>query len=668
MCRQTILTTMPPSSNPLTLLYPTTMHDLLLPVMPCRNASWVAGLVCAFIMMLGLMGQPVDNKWNMSTITPEMEEVLSEAWMPTPAPNMERDSTFTLKHYVRQSQSLSTREKEIILERKEVVLKSLNRLGIKCTLDLVPHIAMLGSGGGQRAAVSLLGSLYQMEKEDILGTLLYLGGISGSAWSMSSLYSDPQWSANMDRAVSRLSGPGVGLKEALAWLTERSQEEHFSLTDIWGIMTSAGIMKQLDIQSLSEDGINAINPYPIYNAMNKNCLQYGPEKGKWFEMTPHEAGFTDLGLFINTSHLESRIQEADPSGKRPGIDMVKLQGLVGSAMADEQSLVNHMPDRLKGLVGTAASDENNILDLIFLWTEVPQQVSSFWDVLDRYMRGYHSLLKLTELIRKNTKDPAVLSDLDNLQKTLKESLNFNPTASFKKKSPKEQKWILEQWHQKMLEPLKTWSQSLNEGPVKESVSWLIQKVFPLVGKWKWGTTKNFLYQYQDAVVPSCIRFEEHLQLIDAGVMLNMPFPPFLGEKRDVDLLIALDYGADDTFKILTLARDYAAEMKKPFPEIDDKILREKEWPKDCYVFEGKDKQPTIIYMPLFNKRNCKDAEEFKAKMKQFSTFQLPFSQEKIEFLLDTAKANIKNNKATLLREIYKAVVRRYNKSSVFRRF
>lgn len=53
------------------------------------------------------------------------------------------------------------------------------------------------------------------------------------------------------------------------------------------------------------------------------------------------------------------------------------------------------------------------------YVSVPQQASSFWDVLDRYMRGYHSLLKLTELIRKNTKDPVVLSELDNLQKTLK---------------------------------------------------------------------------------------------------------------------------------------------------------------------------------------------------------------------------------------------------------
>lgn len=66
-----------------------------------------------------------------------------------------------------------------------------------------------------------------------------------SGRSMSSLYSDPEWSTNLDRAVSRLSGPGVEMELALAWLDERSKEEHFSLTDVWGVLTSAGIMKQV---------------------------------------------------------------------------------------------------------------------------------------------------------------------------------------------------------------------------------------------------------------------------------------------------------------------------------------------------------------------------------------------------------------------------------------
>lgn len=60
-----------------------------------------------------------------------------------------------------------------------------------------------------------------------------------------------------------------------------------------------------------------------------------------------------------------------------------------------------------------------------------------------------------------------------------------------------------------------------------------------------------------------------------------------------------------TLQTLTLARDYAATVKKPFPEVDEKILEEKDWPRECYVFEGKEKEPTIVFMPLFNRNNTK---------------------------------------------------------------
>ncbi|XP_036945872.1 cytosolic phospholipase A2 gamma-like isoform X2 [Acanthopagrus latus] len=570
--------------------------------------NWVAGLLCAWTVMLGPMGQPVGKREDKSVVAPQMQW-LREMRMPTPAPAKE----FTVEHYVRQSELLSAAEEEFVLKRKQVALESLNSLGIKSTLDSVPHISLLASGGGQRAAVGLVGSLYQMEKEGVLDTVLYLGGLSGSAWSMSSLYSDPKWSHNLEGAVSRLSGPAVRVDQALAWLNERSKEEHFSLTDVWGLLTSAGIMKRLDVRHLSEDGVNTSNPYPIYSALNKNCLQHGPIQTKWFEMAPHEVGFTDLGLFINTSHLGSKIHEAHPEDEGPEMDMTKLLGIMGSSVADEKSVTDYMPDWLKGLLGTAATDKNKSLDVVSPWTEVPQQANSYVDILDRIMCGNCSLLKLSELTRNGTEVSTILAELENLQKRL-------------------------------------------------TVSWLLKKVFPLIWKWEWGTTENFLFQYTGAVLPSCIRYMKHLQLIDAGVMLNTPYPPFLGEKRDVDLLISLDYGAGKTFQTLTLARDYAAAVNKPFPEIDEKILEERDWPKDCYVFEGKEKEPTIVYMPLFNRNNCKDAMEIKAKMEEFSSFQLPFSQEKIEFVLEKAKANMMNNKETLLREIYKAALRRLNKS------
>ena len=58
-------------------------------------------------------------------------------------------------------------------------------------------------------------------------------------------------------------------------------------------------------------------------------------------------------------------------------------------------------------------------------------------------------------------------------------------------------------------------------------------------------------------------------------------------------------------QILILARDRAAEVGKPFPVIDDLSLKEKDWPKDFYVFPGGLSAPTVVYMPLFNRRNCR---------------------------------------------------------------
>uniref|UniRef100_A0AAX7VMU6 PLA2c domain-containing protein n=1 Tax=Astatotilapia calliptera TaxID=8154 RepID=A0AAX7VMU6_ASTCA len=377
--------------------------------------------------------------------------------------------------------------------------------------DSVPHIALLASGGGQRAAVGLVGSLHQMEKEGLLDTLLYLGGVSGSTWSMASLYNDSQFSTNMDAAVSRLfDSPSVKLEQAVDWLGERAKEEHFSLADIWGVLTSAGFMKQMDLRCLSDEANrNATNPYPIYCAIEKHCFTQGPIEGKWFEISPHEAGFTELGLFIETSLLGSKFQNGTLLEKKKEMDMVKLQ---------------------------------------------------------------------------------VLSVLERKRQFLLYSIHVN---------------------------------------VFLPVSFLINQVIPLIAEWKWGTTGNFLYRYQgesdnlsnnydpfplnesfltqnhESSVPACLYSNERLQLIDAGLVINVPYPSFLGDKRDIDLIIAPEYSAGNMFETLTLARDYAAEMKKPFPEINDTILEDSDWPKDCYVLEGKEKEPTIIYMPLFNRRNCK---------------------------------------------------------------
>ncbi|XP_069381341.1 cytosolic phospholipase A2 gamma-like [Paralichthys olivaceus] len=545
------------------------------------------------------------------------------------------EATDNMEEHIHQSHSLCAGEQDYVDRRKRVVLESLNKLGINCSTDWVPHIALLPSGGGQRAAVGLVGSLYQMEKDGLLDSLLYLGGVSGSTWSMSTLYSDPQWSVNMDRAVSMFSGPGVELGHALAWLDKRANKELFSLTDVWGVLTSAGIMKHMDLRHLSDEASrNATNPYPIYSAVEKGCFSDGPIEGKWFEVSPHEAGFTELGLFVETSLLGSKFHSGELLEQKLERDMVELQGVLGSALAHEDV----------------------IKDVIPPWLNVDGHIDS---AAEEFFRIYNTLDKLVDLIRSSTRDPTALSELNMLQKILEDKVNVNRSMLLGSKNMEERKSIFQQWRVELLEEVDTWSQSLEDGAFKTHVSELIVKVIQLIKKWEWGTTRNYLYQHKD--VPPCLGTKEQFHLVDAGLLVNVAYPPFLGEKRDIDLIIVLENSAGTMFETLTLAREYAAELKKPFPEIDDKVLEEREWPKDCYVFEGKEKEPTIVYMPLFNRRNCHDAEEINAKMEEYTTFQRPFNDTKIKFVLETAEANMKNNKETLLREINKAVLRRENK-------
>ncbi|KAJ0058306.1 hypothetical protein NL108_013089, partial [Boleophthalmus pectinirostris] len=81
---------------------------------------------------------------------------------------------------VRRGPSLSAGEHEYIQQRKVVSAQALRNLGLNCTKDEMPHVALLTSGGGERAAVALIGSLTQMSRDGLLDPVLYLSGVSGS--------------------------------------------------------------------------------------------------------------------------------------------------------------------------------------------------------------------------------------------------------------------------------------------------------------------------------------------------------------------------------------------------------------------------------------------------------------------------------------------------------
>uniref|UniRef100_A0A4W5L3G8 PLA2c domain-containing protein n=1 Tax=Hucho hucho TaxID=62062 RepID=A0A4W5L3G8_9TELE len=218
---------------------------------------------------------------------------------------------------VRLSYSINDEERKYVMARKTLIKKWLKDQGIYCELEDVPNIALLGSGGGERAAVGMLGSLHQLAQDNLLDSLLYMCGVSGTTWCMSSLYSDPALSLSerCDEMIKKLKGSTVDLSKAVEWLKLRKeQNQDFNLTDFWGAFTASYFIKEVSLWLYS----HIIKPYPIYSAIELDWV--------WFEMTPHESGFSGLGAFVPTSCLGSKFEGGTLREKRKEMDMVLLQG------------------------------------------------------------------------------------------------------------------------------------------------------------------------------------------------------------------------------------------------------------------------------------------------------------------------------------------------------
>ncbi|XP_067264366.1 cytosolic phospholipase A2 gamma-like [Chanodichthys erythropterus] len=259
---------------------------------------------------------------------------------------------------VRIEPSLNKNEAEFIDGRRKSVLQSLKKLQIKCSQNEVPNIALLGSGGGQRAMVGLLGSLVQLQKTGLLDSILYLSGVSGSTWCMASVYQEPDWSTKLDtvknKIIKRLSGPGVSWKEALAKLKKYySRKDYFSLTDFWAVMVITSYVKEIDEHTLTEQWSQHSKdgkvPFPIYTVIDKTCKHHNIGD-PWFEITPHEAGYSLTGAFVDASNFGSKFHKGSKKNQQDEFDMLYLQALCGSALADEVEIKKQLCQKIKGRV------------------------------------------------------------------------------------------------------------------------------------------------------------------------------------------------------------------------------------------------------------------------------------------------------------------------------
>uniref|UniRef100_A0A674IEH5 PLA2c domain-containing protein n=1 Tax=Terrapene triunguis TaxID=2587831 RepID=A0A674IEH5_9SAUR len=113
----------------------------------------------------------------------------------------------------------------------------------------VPNIAILGAGGGLRAMIALHGTLQELQKHGLLDTIMYLSGVSGATWCMSSLYNNGDWAEKLQalekHMCDALTKSTWNLRKATEMLLEAAKDENYSLTEFWAYTVVYGMLHEV---------------------------------------------------------------------------------------------------------------------------------------------------------------------------------------------------------------------------------------------------------------------------------------------------------------------------------------------------------------------------------------------------------------------------------------
>ncbi|KAG9279455.1 cytosolic phospholipase A2 gamma-like isoform X1 [Astyanax mexicanus] len=535
---------------------------------------------------------------------------------------------------VRIGHTLNETERQHVADRAWTVLQCLQQLGISCSVDEVPKIAVIGSGGGLRAMVGLLGSLSQLKEVGLLDSITYLSGVSGSTWCMASLYKESDWSTNLENVkesiMNRLIGGQVSLKERgkklLKYYSEKNPNGNFSLTDVWAAMIVSGMVKEIDEHKLSDQRskYTTTDPYPIYTVIDKKSKHDGLHADCWFEITPDESGYSLTGAFVDSSCWGSQFENGQKIKDQAEIDMLFLQGLCGSALADRQEIIKN----IYGLLHNLSKEEGH--------TCQTQQEKTECEVIE-------TLLEMNITFYSGGDCSQYCKSLESLLKgkehNISSTLRLMTTRKFSKT----------QFQEKCTEVTLKICTGFFEWFKWVDRLWLaIVRSIQMVTHWIWGTTYNYVYKMEVPSIHPSILSSEKRAFVDAGLLNNSPYFSVLRQERDIDLIISLDFSEGDPFQTVVDTAKTCTELHIPFPHCVVPTGENTE-PNDFYVFAGSTDTPTVIHIPLFNCINCPGEVEKWHKI--YTTFQMEYTESMISDLLNKAGSNISNNKENLLREI-----------------
>ncbi|XP_077323549.1 cytosolic phospholipase A2 gamma-like isoform X1 [Lithobates pipiens] len=489
--------------------------------------------------------------------------------------------------------------------RKKKVKKTLLSLGMEVREHSNPPvIAVLGSGGGLRAMVGFLGTISKLIELNLLGAVTYIGGVSGSTWCMSSLYSENNWSdfSHMEEHLIWRIGSETDRDWTNPWekIKEKFLGDSYSLTDLWAYTFVFSVMNTINEEKLSSHKKMCETgevPYPIYSAVRQDKI-YENDSEAWFEFTPHKSGFPSHQCYVKTEHLGCRFKEGRLLKEMPEHNLMYLQGLWGSAPGAD-------------------------------WVKLffNEMYKKFINAVTR--AKYRSVSFCTKTWRR--------------------------FKSWITGVPEEPEDIILRDQSYTVEIRKSWSETIQDYYKSAKA---LKNIASCFAQWKWGTTNNFLYQCKNKIPETCdLFYKKKISLIDAGLEINSPYPLVLPPHRKVDLILSFDFSQGDPFQTVKTTAEYCKAHQIPFPKNTEESYEDPPT-KSCYVFEGDGNEtPDVMHFPLFNAQTCGDSKEIAILAQKYKTRVHSYDQSMVGKLLDIAKKNVESSEDQIIKKIQQCVWR-----------
>ncbi|XP_018609003.1 cytosolic phospholipase A2 [Scleropages formosus] len=570
---------------------------------------------------------------------------------------------------LRFSMALCDKEKLFRQVRRDRVMLAIKKLlameksrFLPTSLQQVPVIAIVGSGGGFRAMVGFSGVMKALYESGVLDCATYVAGLSGSTWYMSTLYSHPEFPTKGPREINqelmksvssnplRFLMPQNIKRYITALWTKKAAGQPVTFTDIFGMLIGETLIPgrmHFKLSKMQEKVDEGQCPMPLFT-----CLHVKPDVSElmfadWVEFSPYEIGMAKYGTFMPPEIFGSKFFMGSVVKQYEENPLHFLMGVWGSAFSILFNRVIGIKDTAGGstmeeeleqirpehIVGEDNQDND----------EEPRQAGSENpEGEDEYQR--HAQASWVQRMFTSWVGDSTLFNTreGRAGKVHNFMLGLNLNSSL---------------------PFSPFPEHLCSIAVEEEDAVTDPNEFDRI--------------YEPLDVKS-----KKIHVVDSGLTFNLPYPLILRPQRGVDLIISFDFSARPSdssppFKELLLAEKWARMNKLPFPKIDPKVF-DREGLKECYVFKPKkgDRNcPTVIHFVLanINFRNFKapgvpresdvelefgDFDIFDDPQTPYSTFNFQYSNQAFTQLHDLMEFNTLNNIEVIKDAIKESIMHR----------